>query len=79
MREICLRRYVLLVRMHYEVDWQEDLVLFLRSIMHEVTEAGMHMYLLVEVRFWIGNKGSPEVVYISLYPTLQASDTRHWQ
>ena len=42
-------RYVLLVRMHYEVKWKEDLVLFLRSIMHEISEAGMHMYLLIEV------------------------------
>lgn len=43
-------RFVVLVRLHFEVQWKDDLVLFLRSIMHELSEAGLHMYLLVEVR-----------------------------
>ena len=30
--------------------WKDDLVLFMSAIMHELGEAGLHMYLLIEVQ-----------------------------
>ena len=42
-------RHVLAVKLHYGVKWSKDLVLFLHSVAHELSAAGMHMYLLVQV------------------------------
>ena len=48
--ELSFRRYVFLVRIHFGVQWKDDLVLYMRAIMHELSEAGLHMYLLIEVQ-----------------------------
>ncbi len=40
----------MLVRIHFRVVWKDDLVLFMRAIMQELSQAGLHMYLLIEVQ-----------------------------
>ena len=42
-------RSVLVIKLHYGVTWSKDLVIFLISTAHELSAAGMHMYLLVQV------------------------------
>lgn len=42
-------RQVVVIKLHYGVKWHKDLVLFLLSIAHELSNGGMHMYLLVQV------------------------------
>ena len=46
---LALCRYVVIIRMHFGIAWRRDLVLHLRSMMAEASDAGMHMFLLYEV------------------------------
>ena len=42
-------KFAVLLRIHYELQWSDDLRLSTRALVHEASEAGWHVWLLAQV------------------------------